>query len=193
MFDTSKIKSSAVMALIAVAALFSFWSTVPAQTATGGIRGVVTDPTGAALPGAAVTARNLATGVELKTTTTNEGVYSIPRIIPGKYNVAVEAQGFKKTEVTDIAVSVGKDAVIDIKLETGAISEVVNVTGGSEALVEKDTVQISTTFQEKKIKELPGTPGTGGGLDTLALLAPGGAPGFGTGHANGMQDRKSVV
>ena len=63
MFDTSKIKSSAVTALIAVAALFSFSSTVPAQTATGGIRGVVTDPTGAALPGATVTARNVATGV----------------------------------------------------------------------------------------------------------------------------------
>jgi outer membrane receptor protein involved in Fe transport len=187
MFDTSKIKSSAVAALIAVAALFSFSSTALAQTATGGIRGVVTDPAGAALPGARVTARNLATGVELKTTATNEGVYSIPRILPGKYNVAVEAPGFKKTEVTDIAVSVGKDAVIDIKLETGAISEVVNVTGGGEALVEKDTVQISTTFQEKKIKELPGTPGTGGGLDTLALLAPGVTPGFGNVNANGMQ------
>jgi hypothetical protein len=84
---------------------------------------------------------------------------------------------------------VGKDAVIDIKLETGAISEVVNVTGGSEALVEKDTVQISTTFQEKKIKELPAAPGTGtgSGLDQLAFLAPGVTPGFGNINANGMQ------
>jgi len=129
----------------------------------------VTDPTGAALSGATVTARNVATGVELKTTATSEGVYSIPRILPGKYNVAVEAAGFKKTEVTDIAVSVGKDAVIDIKLETGEISEVVNVTGGSEALVEKDTAPISATFQEKKIKELPGTPGTGGGRHTISM------------------------
>jgi hypothetical protein len=107
MFDTSKIKSRAVAALIAMAALSSFSSTAQAQTATGGIRGVVTDPTGAALPGAAVTARNVATGVESKTTATNEGVYSIPRILPGKYNVAIEAPGFKKTEITDIEVSVG--------------------------------------------------------------------------------------
>jgi outer membrane receptor protein involved in Fe transport len=187
MFDTSKIKSSAFAALIAMAALFGFSSTALAQTATGGVRGVVADPTGAALPGAAVTARNVATGVESRTTTTNEGVYSIPRILPGKYNVAVEATGFKKTEVTDIEVSVGKDTVIDIKLETGAISEVVNVTGGSEALVEKDTVQISTTFQEKKVNELPVAPGTGGGLDRLAALAPGVTPGFGNLMANGMQ------
>ena len=53
MFDTPKIKSTAVAALIAVAALFSFSSSALAQSATGGIRGVVTDPTGAALPGLA--------------------------------------------------------------------------------------------------------------------------------------------
>ncbi len=51
MFDTSKIRSSAGAALIAVAALFSFSAAALAQSANGGVRGVVTDPTGAALPG----------------------------------------------------------------------------------------------------------------------------------------------
>jgi hypothetical protein len=188
MLDTNKIKSGiATTVLIGAAMFYCTLITTLAQTATGGLRGVITDASGAALPGATVTARNMATGVETKTTATGEGVYSIPRILPGKYNVAVEAQGFKKTEVTDIEVSIGKDAVIDVKLETGAISEVVTVTGGNEALVEKDTVQISTTFQEKKISELPNTPGTGGGLDRLALLAPGVTPGFGNVNANGVQ------
>jgi outer membrane receptor protein involved in Fe transport len=168
-------------------ALICFSPASLAQTATGGIRGVVTDASGASLPGATVTARNMATGVETRTTATGEGVYSVPRILPGKYSVAVEAPGFKKTEVTDIEVSIGKDAVIDVKLETGAINEVVTVTGGSETLVEKDTVQISTTVSEKKVNELPFTPGTGGGLDSLALLAPGATTGFGNVNDNGVQ------
>lgn len=162
-------------------------ATMLAQTATGGIRGAVTDASGAALPGATVIAKNLATGFETRTTATSEGIYSIPRILPGKYSVVVEAQGFKKTGVSDIEVSVGKDAVIDVRLETGEISEIVTVTGGSETLVEKDTVQISTTVSEKKVNELPFTPGTSGGLDSLALLAPGASTGFGNVNANGVQ------
>src|SRR5215475_457516 len=188
MLYTNKIKSGVVAkVLISAATLFCFSMIALAQTTTGGIRGVVTDATGAALPGATVTTRNVATGFEIKTTATGEGVYSIPRILPGRYNIAVEAQGFKKTEVTDIEVSIGKDAVIDVKLEAGAISEVVTVTGGSEAYIEKDTVQISTTLPEKKISELPFTPGTNGGLDRLALLAPGATTGFGNVNANGVQ------
>jgi outer membrane receptor protein involved in Fe transport len=177
-------------AFIFIAFIITFICISPtalAQTTTGGIRGVVTDASGASLPGATITAKNLATGVEIRTTATSEGIYSVPRIIPGKYSVAVEAPGFKKTEVTDIEVSIGKDAVIDVKLETGAISEVVTVTGGSEMLVEKDTVQISTTVSEKKVNELPFTPGTNGGLDTLALLAPGATTGFGNVNDNGVQ------
>src|SRR5262249_6989397 len=188
MLNTNKSKSGIVATvLIGAAMLFCFSMAAQAQTATGGFRGVITDASGAALPGGTVTARNMGTGGEAKNTGDREGVYSIPRILPGKYNVAVEAPGFKKTEVTDIEVSIGKDAVIDVKLEAGAISEVVTVTGGSEALVEKDTVQISTTVSEKKINELPFTPGTGGGLDRLALLAPGATTGFGNVNANGVQ------
>ncbi|MGH8597113.1 MAG: carboxypeptidase regulatory-like domain-containing protein, partial [Gammaproteobacteria bacterium] len=185
MLDIHRIKSGiAAAVLISAATLLSLSSTALAQTATGGIRGVVTDATGAALPNARVMARNMATGVESQTTTTGEGSYSIPRILPGRYNLSIEAPGFKKTEVTDVEVAAGKDAVIDIKLETGAISEVVTVTGGSEALVEKDTVQISATFQSRKITELPiNVPG--GGLDRIAFLVPGVTQGFGNVNGNG--------
>lgn len=166
--------------------LFTIPSSVSSQSATGGIRGAVTDPSDAAVPGAAVTAKNVATGLEIKTKTTSEGIYSIPRILPGKYTVSIEIQGFKKAEFNEVEVSLGKDTVIDAKLETGAISEVVTVTGGAEAaLVEKDTVQISTTFQQKKVTDLPvNTPG--GGLDRIALLSPGVTVGFGNVNGNGL-------
>lgn len=171
--------------LIALFASLLIGSTALAQSATGGIRGVVTDATGASLPSATVIAKNLATGVEVKTTTTGEGFYSVPRILPGVYTVVVEVSGFKKSEVTSVEVSVGKDAVVDFKLETGAITEVVTVAGGSEALVEKDTVQISTTFEQKKVQELPvNIPGRG--LDRIALLTPGVTMGFGNVNGNGV-------
>ncbi|MBI1760285.1 MAG: TonB-dependent receptor [Acidobacteria bacterium] len=169
------------MAILLLAAPLSF-----AQSATGGIRGSVTDPNGAAIPNATITAKNPATGLELKTTSNSEGLYSVPRILPGKFSITVEAQGFKKSEVTDIEVSLGKDTVIDVALQAGAISEVVNVQGGAEAaLVEKDTVQISTTFQQKKVADLPiNVPGAG--LDRIALLSPGVTVGFGNVNGNGL-------
>jgi outer membrane receptor protein involved in Fe transport len=174
---------------VGVFAALTFLLVIPAdvraQAATGGIRGSVADATGAALPGATVTAKNSATGIEIKTTSNSEGYFSIPRIQPGKYTLSVEAQGFKKSETTDIEVSVGKDAVVDAKLETGAITEVVTVAGGAEALVEKDTVQISTTFEQKKIQDLPiNAPGRG--LDRVALLTPGVTVGFGNVNGNGV-------
>lgn len=57
---------------------------IVAQTTTGGLRGVVMDVTGAVVPGATVVAKNVATGVEHRTTATSEGVYTISRIPPGK-------------------------------------------------------------------------------------------------------------
>src|SRR5262249_59487935 len=165
MLNTNEFKSGVVATILMGASVLFFCSfTALAQTATGGLRGVVTDPSGAALHGANVVARNPATGTEIRTTTNSEGIYSIPRILPGRYSVVVEAPGFKKTEFTDIEVSIGKDTVVDAKLEPGAISEVVNVAGGAEALVQEDTGEISTPFNERKGQEPPvNIPGQGTG------------------------------
>lgn len=185
MFDIPKVKSGLATILMTVATLFCFSLTALAQSATGGLRGAVTDANSAALAGATVVVKNVATGTDIRTTTNSEGIYSVPRILPGKYSIAVEAQGFKKAEFTDVEVSVGKDTIVDAKLEPGQISEVVTVTGGAEALVEKDSVQISTTFQQKKVQELPvNVPGQG--LDRIALLTPGVTVGFGNVNGNGV-------
>jgi outer membrane receptor protein involved in Fe transport len=155
------------------------------QTLTGGIRGVVTDISGAIVPNATVVAKNVATNVEHKTVATDEGVYLIPRIPPGIYVVTVEVKGFKKAEVKDVEVAVGKDTVVDVKLEPGEIAETITVTGGGEGLVEKDTAQISTRFSSRIITDLPVNT-AGGGLDRVALLTPGVTPGFGNVNANGV-------
>jgi outer membrane receptor protein involved in Fe transport len=143
------------------------------------------DASGAVLAGAKVTATNNATGVVLQTTANSEGLYSFPRILPGKYTISVEVQAFKKQTFTDVDVTVGKDTVIDASMEPGAISEVITVTGGAEALVQKDSVQISATFSERKVEDLPvSQPGVG--LDRIALLTPGVTVGFGNVNSNGV-------
>jgi outer membrane receptor protein involved in Fe transport len=158
-----------------------------AQATSGGIRGVVTDVNGAVVPNAPVVATNLATGVEYKTTTTGEGVYSIPRIPPGKYSIQIEVQGFKKASVQDLEVTVGRDSVVDVQMEPGAVSETVTVTASGELRIEKDTAQISSKFSGRSITDLPINVG-GGGLDRIALAMPGVTPGIAANvNSNGTQ------
>jgi hypothetical protein len=135
--DSLRINDSTLLELLTSLLLASLWlacssAVTFAQTTSGGVRGVVLDANGSAIPGASVTAKNVATGVELKTTSTADGLYVIPRILPGVYQLSAEAASFKKASFTDVEVTVGKDTVLDFKLEPGAITEVVTVAGGAE-------------------------------------------------------------
>jgi outer membrane receptor protein involved in Fe transport len=160
-------------------------ATAWAQTTVGGIRGVVKDASGAVVPGAAVVAKNAATGLEYRSVTGTEGIYTIPRIPPGNYVLTIEVAGFKKSEHPNVEIGIGKDTVVDAVLETGGTTETVTVEATGSALVQSDTVQISTNFEAKKVQDLPiNVPG--GGLDRIALLVPGVAPGFGNVNSNGV-------
>jgi outer membrane receptor protein involved in Fe transport len=143
------------------------------QVQTGTLRGAVTDPNGGVVANATVIARNQSTGATTPSVQTNgEGVFSLTNLVPGKYTLTVEQAGFKKKSVTDVEVALGAVASMNVALEVGAPSETVTVTSTGEELVNRDESQISTRFETRKIEELPSN-GAGGGLDTLALLAPG--------------------
>jgi outer membrane receptor protein involved in Fe transport len=179
-----KLRFNARKLLIGIILVISLTPVIPGQTTTGGIRGVITDSSGAVLPNAKITAKNLATGVAMQSTSNGEGFYSFPRILPGKYTVSIELSSFKKQEFKDVEILLGKDAVIDASLEPGEISEVVTVTAGAEAMVEKSSMQISTTFSQQKVEDLPvSQPGVG--LDRIALLTPGVTIGFSNVNGNG--------
>ena len=158
-----------------------------AQATNGGIRGVISDVNGAVVPNAVVTAKNVGTGVEYNATATSDGLYAISRIPAGKYNISVQVQGFKKAEYQDVEVSVGRDAVVDVILQPGAVSESVTVTGTSEVLIEKDTAQISARFSGRAVTDLPINL-SGQGLDRIALAMPGITSGIGANvNSNGTQ------
>jgi len=179
-----------VLSLLATLALaFQMLFLLPAQPAmaqaqSGTIKGVVTDSNGGVVAGAKVTATNKDTGVTSPSfTTTGEGLYTIPNLLPGTYTITVEATGFKKAQVTDAAVKVGTEIDYNVVLQPGEVTETVTVVAGSENVVQT-TSQISSSFETRKVEDLPSNS-AGGGIDTLALLAPGVVPGFGNVNSNG--------
>src|SRR5437899_3278465 len=117
--------------LVRALCLFVFSvATLLAQTGTSRIRGVVTDASGALVPGAAITARHESTGAERSLVSNASGQYSFDAMPLGKYTVTVALQGFKKATTT-AELQVGEPLTIDIKLEPGAVTEQVLVSDTS--------------------------------------------------------------
>jgi hypothetical protein len=125
-----------------------------AQAVTGTILGVVTDDTGAVVPGATVTLTHTGTGISHTLTTDANGEYTAPSLQTGKYSVVAELTGFKKVTLADVDLGVDQHVRINIKLEVGAVSEMMTVTGASP-LVQTSTSELGTTVAEEQIKTLP--------------------------------------
>ncbi|MFB3825179.1 MAG: carboxypeptidase regulatory-like domain-containing protein [Bryobacteraceae bacterium] len=127
--------------------------TALAQGVTGAILGAVSDPSGARIAGAAVTATNTLTG-ETRTATANEaGDYLFPVLPVGQYRIEVERQGFKKFVREGIALSVNRNARVDAVLEIGEVSQEVKVVG-DVPLVDTRTVQVGGLIDSRRINEL---------------------------------------
>src|SRR5215217_3452230 len=117
-----------------VFALVLFGAAVWAQAPTGQITGSVTDPSGAIITGATITATNPATNVRREATANDEGLFNIPALPPGVYNVQVEATGFPKQVRENVVLQVGQVAKIDFALQMGNVTETIQVTGGAPVL-----------------------------------------------------------
>src|SRR5436190_318430 len=146
-----------------------------AQRTTASVRGTVTDPSKAVVPGATVTVTNRDTGLTRTTTTNAEGVYSVSELPVGRYTVSVELQGFKTATRTDIVLNVADDLKIDFELSAGALSETVSVSAESTP-VKTLGGDVSGVITGQQIRELPLN---GRNFLQLATLMPGvSAPDF---------------
>src|ERR1700752_1015111 len=105
-----------------------------AQAGRGSISGLVTDPTGAIVPGARVVAQSQATGLKLSTASTGAGLYSFVSLAPGTYELTASAKGFETLVEKNIAVTVDQVSTINITLKVGSVSEVVTVNGAAALL-----------------------------------------------------------
>ena len=123
-----------------------------ARTAT--LVGTVTDPAGALVPNAQVTLTNLETSFVANGVTNVEGSYYIPFLAVGMYELRIEASGFKSYVQKGIELRAAEVPRMDVKLEVGATSESVQVTG-SVPLLATETSQVSQTMENKTIEQLP--------------------------------------
>jgi outer membrane receptor protein involved in Fe transport len=158
---------------------------VPMMTfaqATGTITGIVTDESGAVMPGVTVEATNVGTNQTRTAVTGEDGFYSIPLIPPGQYSVKGTLQGFKTFVREGVTVTVESTARVDMKLTVGGLEETISVTADAP-LVETSNATLGIVVDEKKIVELPLN---GRNFTQLGTLLPGVvAPPSGLGGAEG--------
>jgi hypothetical protein len=141
----------------AVAFVYALLALAPvsrAQTFRGSIQGTVTDTTGAALAAAQVKVFSTSTGLSRTVTANDHGEYVVGELPLGTYSVTVEKQGFRTTTLTEIPVSVGAPTRADVKLQTGAVEEVVEVSA-SVPLVETTSNTTGGTIEATEAAELP--------------------------------------
>ncbi|HXM50360.1 MAG TPA: carboxypeptidase-like regulatory domain-containing protein, partial [Pyrinomonadaceae bacterium] len=189
-------KSVLLMAFAAI--LLSFASAANAQTFRGSILGTVTDSSGAAIPGAAVAVKNFNTGLSRTVSTSEDGTYSVPELPIGTYTVTVEKAGFKRGAVTGLKVEVSSELRADVALQTGEVTQVIEVTGDELPQVESTSNVLGGIVESKVVTNLPVN---GRDYQKLIFLVPGVAgspdqitdsPGsFGTFSVNGARGRSN--
>ena len=125
-----------------------------AQTGTGNIQGTVTDPTGAVVPGAAVTAVQKETAQQHNATSNSTGSYLIPSVPNGNYKLTVEAKGME-TWKGDLTLEVGQTAEIKVSLKIGQNTAQVTVAGDVSELTTTTDATLSTVVERARIDQLP--------------------------------------
>jgi hypothetical protein len=153
-----------VLALILGSATYSWGQTI----VTGGFTGTLTDPSGAAVPGATLTLKNAATGEVSTATTSDSGVYQFVLLKPGDYSLTVTKDGFK-TLTRTVTVQLGQNATVNVPLELGSGATTVEVTEEG-ALLQTENANIATTFDTRAVQNLPNP---GNDLTYVAQTAPG--------------------
>lgn len=124
-------------------------------TATSELRGQVTDPNGAAVAGATVTATDNARGTTRTATTDADGNYVLLSLLPGTYTVKVEATGFASNTAENVELQVGQQLALDVKMTVGNVGVVVDVLQNEEILVDTERTQQSTVISARQLNNLP--------------------------------------
>ena len=125
------------------------------QAATATLEGLVTDPNAAVVPNATVTVRNVNTGLERTITTDSDGLYRLPLLPPGTYEITATAPGFAQNKYGNITLTVGQKLNVDLGLRVN-ISETIQITDVAP-IVETTRTNVSGSVTERTVRELPKT------------------------------------
>ncbi len=166
--------------LFAVFAIAGLSAALLAQSfTTGAVSGGVTDPSGAAVPGATVTLLSLSQGTTATRSSDAQGRYNFPLLAPGQYKVTVTAKGFK-TSTRIVNVVLDGTTPAPFRLQLGSATQVVNVTS-STPLLQTSSANVSTHFTEQQIQNLPNP---GNDITDIAQTSPGAVMNTEMGYGN---------
>ncbi len=147
----------------------SFAAKIAGQAVSGNIIGTVTDPSGAGIPAATITVKNVGIGVSTQVTTNNSGNYTVADFTPGNYTVTITQAGFQKVTQQNVAVIASQTAPVDASLKLGQETQEVTVSEAPPG-IETDRASVETHLSSGHISSLP-VPNRN--FTNLALLAPG--------------------
>jgi hypothetical protein len=139
------------------------------QAVGASLNGLVSDPTGAAIPGATVTVKNVDTGLTQTVTTSGEGAYRIAPLPPGRYSLSIQATGFQRYLQQGIIITVDTASTQNVAMKTGNVQQTVTVTANAE-LLNTTNGSLGQTINETEVSQLPLN---GRQPSTLVYLAPG--------------------
>lgn len=150
--------------------LLNFIPAASAQTAvTGGLNGVVTDPSGAIVSNAKVTIVNTTTADTRELTTNADGRYSAPFLKPGKYTVSATAPSMQ-SNTTSIQILVGQQSVANLTVTPTGNQQTVTVSANNAQLIDTQSANQITSFTTEQFEDLPNP---GGDITTIAFTVPG--------------------
>ncbi|HTC93748.1 MAG TPA: TonB-dependent receptor [Terriglobales bacterium] len=158
--------------LACILMMLFFGLNLAAQQIAGSIRGTITDPTGAVVQTATVTAKQIETGLERTATTKSAGAYILLELPVGHYQLEVVAQGFRKFVRDGISVNVNETVTVPIQLAVGAETEPMQVTADAQ-LIQGTVTSLGKTVLEREILDLPLD---GRNFTQLGVLQPGVVP-----------------
>jgi len=147
-------------------------SSIAFGQANAKVSGTVTDPNGAAVPGAVVKLVNQATKIEIATTTNEDGYFNFVNVNPAMYTLRVEVTGFKGVQSAPFDVGVSEAVTQNVSLTVGAVSETVEIMAGAE-LIQQASSDLGTVITEKVVQDLPLN---GRNFTQLLTLTPGVTP-----------------
>ena len=160
-------RSAKVLVMFAAAAGCIF-----GQLDRGSITGKITDPTGAVVAQAKVTATNVDTNVTLTSGSTSTGDYALQALIVGRYRVQVETAGFKRAVQENVQVSAGSTVRLDVSLEIGSVADSIEVSAMASPL-ETESTRVATNISSRLVDDLPlVVAGQIRDVLSLATLAP---------------------
>src|SRR6266481_1165343 len=171
MFNSGCNSSFAKWICLSLALALAFFSATPARAQVSGatLSGLITDENGGPVPDAAVTIKNVGTGVTRDVVTNADGFYSAPNLLPASYEVRVTAKGFQTLVQKEITLTVGAQQALNLTLKVGQLSQTVEVNAAPPD-IQTTSSTISATVDSTTVRQLPLN---GRDWTSLATLEPG--------------------